>query len=567
MNNNKNHTKMSTDIHNNVQQTCNNLDTSTIVHIPLMTTMNDEKSTIISTQSNQTITIDLTNPIVNLKMLSPNKINLIIKDVKEAFLTGKTKSVKFRKQQLRQLYKLIEDNKNEICEALKADLNKPPFETSLCELNLLVNEILEFLHQLDDFAKPENKAKTLLTMFDKVFVQNEPLGTVLIMGAWNYPLLLSLQPMAGAIAAGNCVIMKMSEHSPNTGKVLADLVPKYLDNSCYAIVNCDLQTTQYLLAEHKFDHIFYTGGENGGKAVYSAAAKNLTPVVLELGGKSPVFIDDDVCDREAVWSRLFWGKFINAGQTCIAPDYVLCSEKAQQQAKKFFHKTLNQFYNGDPINSEHYPRIVNYQHFERLKKLLKESRIVIGGKQSKDNLTIEPAIVLDVTLDDAIMQEEIFGPILPFLTCSSSQKAIDIINSRPKPLALYLFSDSKKLQDKFLKETTSGGVCINDTILHISAVSLPFGGVGNSGFGKYHGRYSLDLFSNTRSVLSRGFNPLLEWVGSHRYPPYTNGKLSILTQLGMNRKIWLPGPLLTNCLAFATGAGAIVAYQTLSTMF
>lgn len=531
-----------------------NNNTQTVVHLPLMA--NDK--------SNETDT-DMVAPI--FEPLSQTQINQLVKQAKESFKTGRTKSTKFRKEQLKQILKLLDENKQDICDALKKDLNKPMFETIVCELNLLVNEVLEFLHLIDSFSAPESKEKTFMTMFDKVFVQNEPLGTVLIMGAWNYPLLLSLQPMVGAIAAGNCVIMKMSEHAPHTGKLLADLVSKYLDRDCYKMINCDLPTTQYLLNEHKFDHIFYTGGENGGKAVYTAASKTLTPVVLELGGKSPVYIDDDVCDREAVWSRLFWGKFINAGQTCIAPDYVLCSEKAQQMARKYFHKALNQFYNNDPSNNENYARIVNYQHFDRLKKLIKESRMVIGGKLYKEKLSIEPAIVLDCTLDDAVMQEEIFGPILPFVTCSSAQKAIEIISSRPKPLALYVFSDSKKLQDKFLKETSSGGVCINDTIIHISAVSLPFGGVGGSGIGKYHGRYSLDLFSNSRSVLSRGFNPLLEWIGSNRYPPYNNTKLTILTQLGLNRKIWLPGPKLTNCLAFATGAASIIAYQTFATMF
>lgn len=538
-------------------------NSQTFVQIPIDTT------TSLITNNNNNNNFNLNKTYTNgttFNMLSPNQTNQIVKETKEVFLTGKTKDVKFRKDQLRKLLRLLEENKEELCDAVKADLNKPPCETLLCEYNMLINEILEILHEIDAFAQPEKKGKSLLTMFDSVYVQHEPLGTVLIMGAWNYPLLLSLQPTAGAIAAGNVVITKMSEHAPHTGKIIADLVPKYLDPNCYKIINCDLPTTQYLLAEHKFDHIFYTGGENGGKAVYSAAAKNLTPIVLELGGKSPVYIDDDVSDREAVWDRLFWGKFLNAGQTCIAPDYVLCSEKAQQMARKYFHKVLNQFYNGDAINSENYARLVSYQHFERLKKLLKESRMVVGGKLNQDKLSMEPSIVLDVSMEDAIMQEEIFGPILPFVTCSSAQKAIDIINSRPKPLALYVFSDSTKLQEKFLKATSSGTVCINDTVLQISASSLPFGGVGNSGFGKYHGRYSLDLFSNNRSVLARGFNPILEWIGSNRYPPYNQTKLTILTQLGMNRKLWLPGPILTNCLAFATGAASIYAFQAFSTM-
>lgn len=494
--------------------------------------------------------------------LSKSQINQVIKTTREGFLTGRTKDVKFRKKQLRQLMKLVEDNKEQICEALKTDLNKPQFETMIGEYNLLINEIIEFLHIIDDFVKPDGKEKTMLTMCDQVYVKYEPLGTVLIMGAWNYPLLLALEPLVGAVAAGNCVIMKMSEHAPNIGKLLADLFPRYLDQQCYQVVNCSLETTKYMLEEHKFDFIFYTGGESGGKAVYCTAAKSLTPVVLELGGKSPVYIDDDVCDRDAVWNRLFWGKFMNAGQTCIAPDYVLCSEKAQQMAKKHFAKVIKQFYDDDPINSGNYARIVNGQHFDRLKKLLKESRIVHGGKLHSDKLSIEPALVMDASMDDAVMQEEIFGPILPFVTCSSVQKAIDIINSRPKPLALYVFSDSTKIQDKFLQQTSSGGVCINDVVLHISAVSLPFGGVGNSGFGKYHGRYSLELFSNNRSVLARGFNPVLEWIGQSRYPPYTETKARILTILGMNRKIWIPGKIITGCVAFATGAMSMFAYQS-----
>lgn len=537
----------------------NDAGTDTVVQIPLTNNIATPQQSLLQNDNY------LSN--IKLELSSPTDIDQAVKEVKSAFRTGKTKDVKFRKKQLRQLVKLLEENKDEICEALRADLNKPPFETLLCEFNLIINDVNELLHDVDNFAQPERKPGSLLTFFDKLYVQHEPLGTVLVMGAWNYPLLLSVQPFAGALAAGNCVIMKMSEHSQNTGKILADLFPKYLSQECYRCINCDLPTTKYLLTQHEFDHIFYTGGESGGKAVYAAACKNLTPIVLELGGKSPVYIDDDVCDREAVWSRLFWGKFINAGQTCIAPDYVLCSEKAQQMARKYFHKIIDHFYNGDALNSEHYPRIVNAFHFERLKRLIKESRTVVGGKLNVDKLSIEPTIVLDAALEDAIMQEEIFGPILPFVTCSSSQRAIDLINSRQKPLALYIFSDSKKIQEKFLTQTTSGNVCINDTVLQISVTSLPFGGVGKSGFGKYHGKYTLDTFSNQRSVMERGYNPILEWIGSSRYPPYKKNNLMLLTQLGMNRKIWLPGPILTNCLAFVAGVGSVFAYQALSAFF
>lgn len=426
---------------------------------------------------------------------------------------------------------------------------------------MLRNELEEFLFEIDNFAKPNHKRKSFLTLFDDVYVHNEPLGTVLVMGAWNYPFLLALSPFAGALAAGNAVVLKTSEHATHTGTLIAQLIEKYIDNDAYKVINCDLDTSKYLLAEHKFDYIFYTGGENGGKAVHEQAAKSLTPITLELGGKSPVYIDDNVIDNDMVWNRLFWGKFINAGQTCIAPDYVLCSEKAQQIAKKKFGDILKQFYDNDTLSGKNYTRIVNVNHFERLKKIIKGSGIVVGGKLDQEKLLIEPAIVLDANLNDLSMQCEIFGPILPFITCPSAQKAIEMINSRPKPLALYIFSNSRKVQNQFMTKTSSGGVCINDTVLHISAVSLPFGGVGNSGFGKCHGTYSLQTFSNARSVLHRGFSPLLEQIGKMRYPPYTNFNLTVLQQLSKNRRLWTPGSVLSSCIGFVAGAASILAYQ------
>lgn len=445
-------------------------------------------------------------------------------------------------------------------------MKQPASEVALLELNLLDNDIRYFLANLDNFAKPQAKEKTFLSFFDSIYVQHEPLGLCLILGAWNYPLLLSLSPFAGAIAAGNCAILKVSEHSSLTGTLLESLIPRYLDNQCYHVINCDLNATSTLLKQHKFDHIFYTGSENGGRAVYLEASKKLTPVVLELGGKSPVYIDDDVIDKEATWRRLFWGKFINSGQTCIAPDYVMCSEKAQDVARKQFLKVMDDFYNGDAIASSDYSRIINGHHYERLKRLIKDSRLVVGGQLHPDKLQIGPAIMTDVSLDEPIMKDEIFGPLLPFVTVNSAQQAIDIVNKGEKPLALYVFSNTTKTIKKFIKETSSGTMAINDVVLQMNSMSLPFGGVGASGFGKYHGSYSLEAFSNSKAVIERGYNPLLEIIGSNRYPPYEERKIWILTQLGLIRNIWLPGPILQGALFFVSGAASVLAYNLLSSL-
>ncbi|KAG9509337.1 Aldehyde dehydrogenase family 3 member B1 [Fragariocoptes setiger] len=445
-----------------------------------------------------------------------------IERARKVFASGLTKDVKFRRTQLKALKALLNDNKEAIFEAVKGDLEKPEFETSLHELLLLENDIHEFLGELEKHDKPEHKTKGIMTFFDSVYVKKEPLGVVLVMGAWNYPVMLSLAPVAGAIAAGNACILKPSEQAACFAQLIAELFPKYLHPDCYHVINCGPEGSAMLLRNHKFDHIFYTGSTNGARAVYEAAAKHLTPVVLELGGKSPVYIDEKCCDKEALWLRLFWGKFINSGQTCIAPDYVLCSAKTQAKARKYFNKTIEKFYNANASTSGNFSRIVNAHHYERIKSLVKECRLMLGGQLHPDSLRVEPAIVTDVSMDDPIMQEEIFGPILPFVTVKNEDEAISIINSRPKPLALYVFTESSQIVDKFERQTSSGALLVNDTILHIAVESLPFGGVGESGIGKYHGKYSLDVFSNTKAVLKRNFNPLLEWLGSHRYPPYND---------------------------------------------
>ena len=352
----------------------------------------------------------------------------------------------------------------------------------------------------------------------------EPLGVVLIVGAWNYPLQLILAPLVGAIAAGNCAILKPSEIAPHTSHILAEMLPKYFAPAYIAVIEGGSEISQQLLAE-KFDHIFFTGGTAVGKIVMAAAAKHLTPVTLELGGKSPCIVDSDI-NIENTARRITWGKFLNAGQTCIAPDYLLVNTKIKQQLLDSIQKCIHEFY-GEPAASPDYARIINQKHFEQLVKFLKDGEIIIGGEINAVEHYIAPTLLDRVSLEAPIMQEEIFGPILPVITYDDMGEAIAIINERPKPLALYLFSRNKNLQKQVLQETSSGSVCINDTVMQFAVPALPFGGVGNSGIGKYHGKASFDTFSHYKSVLNRALIPDVRL----RYAPYSQGKLQLLKRI------------------------------------
>lgn len=444
---------------------------------------------------------------------SPQEISGIINLQRQFFSSGKTTEVAFRIEQLKNLKQSIYNNEKFILKALKADLNRPEFEGYL-EIAIVQQEINHALKHIKSWLKPK-KVKTPIEQFPaSAYIYPEPLGSVLIIGAWNYPFCLTILPLVGAISAGNCAILKPSEIAAQTSSVIADIINKTFDPDYIAVVEGGVKTCQELLGE-KFEHIFFTGGTKVGKIIMEAAAKNLTSFTLELGGKSPCIVDDNVNIQEAA-KRITWGKFINAGQTCVAPDYLLVNRRIKKDLLINIKKYIQQFYGDNPATSPDYARIINDRQFERLTALLKDGKIIIGGQTLASERYIAPTVIENVSYDAPLMQEEIFGPILTVLEYSDLNEAIALINSRPKPLALYFFSKDKAKQQLVLKSTSSGGVCINDTIMQASIAELPFGGIGDSGMGNYHGKASFDTFSHYKSVLQKTFLFDFNW----RYAPY-----------------------------------------------
>ncbi|XP_066551624.1 aldehyde dehydrogenase family 3 member A2 [Amia ocellicauda] len=438
-----------------------------------------------------------------------------------AFKTGRSKPLEFRVRQLKALQRFITEREKEIAEALKKDLNKSQFDTPMYELLGLEGEISLSLEKLAEWAAPRHVEKTLLTISDQVYIQPEPLGVVLIIGAWNYPLAVTIQPLIGAIAAGNAAVVKPSEVSVHTARVMEDFLPLYLDKELYPVVTGGVPETQELLRQ-RFDHIFYTGNSAVGRLVMEAAARHLTPVTLELGGKSPCYISPD-CDLSIACRRITWGKFTNCGQTCIAPDYILCDPSIQDRVVDEIRKSIKEFYGADPKTSPDYGRIINQRHFGRVMSLLDGCTVALGGESDESQCYIAPTVLRDVSPDAKVMQEEIFGPVLPILSVSSADEAIHFINEREKPLALYVFSADNKLIKHMIAETSSGGVTANDCLLHYSVSALPFGGVGNSGMGCYHGKHSFDQLSHLRACLIKSLG--MESMNKVRYPPITAEKL------------------------------------------
>ncbi|MDB9302934.1 MULTISPECIES: aldehyde dehydrogenase [Cyanophyceae] len=447
----------------------------------------------------------------------------IIAKQREFFQTGKTKDITFRQEQLKILKQAIVENTQAIIEALEADLQKPVFESYATEVGV-VNEIDDAIKNLKNWSKPKKAAVPWKFFPYSAKIYPEPLGVVLIIGPWNYPLQLIISPLVGAIAAGNCTILKPSEIAPHTSSLVAQIIGKHFNPDYIAVVEGGVETSQQLLAE-KFDHIFFTGGTAIGKIVMEAAAKHLTPVTLELGGKSPCIIDSEI-NLEYTVKRIVWGKFINAGQTCIAPDYLLVDQKIKKDLVDGMKKCLKEFYGYNPAISPDYARIVSKKQFDRLANLIKDGEIIIGGETNPEERYIAPTLLDHVSLTDSVMEEEIFGPILPIIEYTDITEAIALINSKPKPLALYIFTQNKNLQKQVLQSTSSGGVCINDTVMQVGVSSLPFGGVGDSGIGSYHGKASFDTFSHYKSVLKNYFWLDLNW----RYAPYKD-KLSALKKI------------------------------------
>lgn len=445
----------------------------------------------------------------------------IVKKQREFFETDTTKDVKYRLNKLKLLKKNILSMQDEICDALKADLGKSACESYMSEIGMVVAELSHTIKHLRKWSRPD-KVKTPLSNFSaRSYTTYEPYGVVLVIAPWNYPFLLSVDPLVGAVCAGNCVVLKPSKESPNVGKVLQKLVEATFDEKeAYVVLGSNF-ANQVILQE-KYDYIFFTGGSVVGKIVATKAMETLTPVSLELGGKSPCIIDSN-CNLKLAARRLAFGKYLNCGQTCIAPDYCLVDESIKDKFLPLLKEQIENMFTKDALNNEDYGKIINKSQFDRLKSYL-TGDIVVGGKVDEKKLKIEPTVIDNCKVSDAVMSEEIFGPILPIITYKNIDEAISIIKGYPKPLALYLFSNDKKLQKYVLTRVSFGGGCVNDTIMHIANTSLGFGGVGGSGMGKYHGKFSFLTFSNSRSVVYK--HNFIDMP--MRYQPYTKTKDSLI---------------------------------------
>ncbi|OAQ27317.1 aldehyde dehydrogenase family 3 member B1 [Linnemannia elongata AG-77] len=473
----------------------------------------------------------MTTPI--LQYNTKTEIEQTALTVQQTFKSGYTRPLKFRRHQLEQLWRLIDDNTDALCDALYMDLRKHKYEATLGELITAKEEINDALVHLEEWARDEQTTPSFINRVGTTCIKRkEPKGAVLVIAPWNYPVYLALTPLVGAIAAGCTAVLKPSEVTPHSAKLLAELVPRYLDNRAFMVVNGGVPETTQLL-DHKWDHIFYTGNGTVAKIIMKAAAKNLTSLTLELGGKSPVIIDENA-NMTVAAKRVVFGKTFNAGQTCVAPDYILLTAKAEEKFISALKQAFLEMYGPDPQASKDYGRIVNTRHFKRLCNLLMENKsgdVVIGGQADENDLFIAPTVIANVERDDKLMKEEIFGPLLPLIRVTDIDDAIEYINSKDEPLVLYIFSTNKKLVNKVLDSTRSGGVLVNDTLMHVSEGTLPFGGTGPSGMGSYHGRSSFDAFTHVRSTMIKGLSPVMESAMALRYAPYTTRNMSIAKML------------------------------------
>lgn len=433
-------------------------------------------------------------------------------------LKHKARDVTWRKSQLHALKTMLVENDEIISSAMWKDLHKSPFECSATEQGAVIAEIDYMLVHLDGLMRPETVSTPLFNQIGTSSIHHDPYGLVLIIGAWNYPVNLLLTPLVGAISGGNAVLIKPSEMAGNTADLMTKLLRQYMDPDLIAVIECGGAESDILL-EKKFDLIFFTGSGRVGKIVLQKAAEHLTPVVLELGGKSPAMVLDDA-DIKVAARRLTWGKFMNGGQTCVSPDYIMVGPSVKEELIHEIKASLHEFYGENIKANDDYCRIINEKNFDRLMGLMSGSTIIYGGSSEKSSLYIEPTL-LESTVESKVMQEEVFGPLWPILEMKDVTEMIDYVKQKPKPLALYLFTQDDYLAEKVLTETSSGGVCVNDVIMHMASPTLPFGGVGESGMGNYHGAFSFDTFTHCKSVLKKSTMvdvPL-------RYPPYTENKL------------------------------------------
>ncbi|WP_010283230.1 aldehyde dehydrogenase [Bacillus timonensis] len=426
----------------------------------------------------------------------------LIKKQREFFSTGQTKELAFRIEALDKIRKLIKKHEKEIMIALHTDLNKSEFESYTTEIGFVLEEIRFTLKNIENWAKPR-KVKTSLTGFgSKNYIMPEPYGVVLIISPWNYPFQLAIAPLIGAIAAGNCAILKPSELTPKTSELLASLIRNNFQEEYIAIVEGGVETSTALLNE-KTDYIFFTGSVAVGKVIMQEAAKHLTPVTLELGGKSPCIVHKDANLRYAA-KRIAWGKYINAGQTCVAPDYLYVHEDVKDEFLKLLTQSIDELYGNTLHEESQFTKIVSERHFHRLITFIRNSGTLYhGGESDAEKHLLVPTVLTDITWGDPIMEDEIFGPILPVMGYKDILQIIDEINNRPKPLALYIFSEVERVQNKVLESISFGGGCVNDTVYHFTSPHLPFGGVGESGIGAYHGKGSFDVFSHEKGIMKQ----------------------------------------------------------------
>lgn len=461
-------------------------------------------------------------------------ISEVVSRVRDGFETQCTLPCRYRITQLKNLRRMFEEKQNDICEALWEDLRKAQQECLMSELNPISADLSLAIDSVEKWMAPEHVGKDLLNSFNTAFIQSEPYGVVLIMSPWNYPVLLALQPLVGAIAAGNACVLKLSEVAVATSNVLAKLIPQYLDTKCYAVVTGEVDVAKEVLKQ-RFDYIFYTGSAVVGKSIMVQAAQHLTPLTLELGGKSPCIVADDA-NIEVAAQRIMWGKCLNAGQSCIAPDYVICTSAVQGRLVEACKGAVMRFFGQDPKCSPDYGRIINARHFRRILSMLDPVRekVAYGGIHDEQDRYIAPTLITDVTADDGIMSEEIFGPLLPFVVVESGDKAIEFIRKRDKALVVYVFTESKRFLRDVVLRTSAGAVTHNDTMLHYSVSTLPFGGVGKSGFGCYHGKFSFDTLSHRKPVLSTVTSRIIEGANNIRYPPFCAGKESDMQKLQLH---------------------------------
>jgi aldehyde dehydrogenase (NAD+) len=438
----------------------------------------------------------------------------IVRRLRETFATGRTKSVEWRKQQLLALEKMMLENEGAIADALEQDLGRSPFEAWLADIASTAGEAKDAAKNVRKWMRRKYRLLEMSQLPGRGWVEYEPYGTVLVIGAWNFPFVLTLGPAVGAIAAGNTVVLKPSEVCPASSALMAELVPKYLDGDAIAVVEGDGSVSQELIAQG-FDHICFTGGTEIGRKVYEGAARHLTPVTLELGGKSPVIVAADA-DIDVAAKRIAWTKLINSGQICIAPDYAIADAKIRDELVDKIKAAVTKFESENPSGK----RIVNERHFDRLTTALAATKgnVVIGGGSDASKISIQPTVVVDPDPAEPLMTDEIFGPILPVMTVQSIDDAISFVNSRPKPLAAYLFTKTKSIRERVIKEVPAGGMVINHLLFQFSTNKLPFGGVGPSGMGAYHGRFGFEEFSHKKSVMTKRTRPD---VGAFIYPPYT----------------------------------------------